>query len=84
MPCWLPSGNGLNSPELLQIAQQVLQSHTQKSDPEVPKGVVAQVQLHQLLVAAKDQGDVEAALMREAAAPQPSCQEQRQKASEHI
>ena len=55
------------------------QSHTQKSDPEVSQGIVAQVQLHQLLVVAQDWGDVEAALMGKAALSQPSWQAQKQK-----
>lgn len=49
----------------------MLQSHTQQSDSKVPQGIVTEVQLHQLLAAAQDGGDVEAALMGQSAAPQP-------------
>lgn len=59
------------------------QPHTKKSNSKVSQGVVAQIQFHQLLVAAQDRGDVEAALMGKATPPQPSCQVQKQKASEH-
>lgn len=56
----------------------MLQSHTQQSDSKVPQGIVTEVQLHQLLAAAQDRGDVEAALMGQSAAPQPSQREQNQ------
>lgn len=56
----------------------MLQSHTQQSDSKVLQGIVTEVQLHQLLAAAQDGGDVEAALMGQSAAPQPSQQVQNQ------
>lgn len=59
------------------------QPHTKKSDSKVSQAVVAQIQFYQLLVATQDRGDVEAALMGKATPPQPSCQVQKQKESEH-
>ena len=59
------------------------QSHTKKSDSKISQAVVAQIQFYQLLIAAQDRGDVEAALIGKATSPQPSCQVQKQKASEH-
>lgn len=70
-------------PELPQVADDVSQPHTQKSDPAVSQAVVAQIQFHQCLVAAEDRGDVEAAPMGKVTVPQPACQAQRQEASEH-
>lgn len=73
-----------DSPELPQVAKDVPQPHTQKSDPAVSQAVVAQVQFHQCLVAAEGGGNVEAAPMGKTTAPQPVCQAQRQEASEHV
>lgn len=67
-----------DQPEFLQVAEQMLQSHAQQSDSKVPQGIVTEVQLHQLLAAAQDRGDVETALMGQSAAPQPSQQVQNQ------
>lgn len=80
----LTTGVRSDSPELPQVAKDVPQPHTQKSDPTVGQAIVAQVQFHQCLVAAEDGGDIEAAPMGKATASQPACQAQGQEASEHV
>ena len=71
--------NNSDSPKLVQIAEQMLQPHTKKSNSKVSQGVVAEIQFLQLLVVAQDRGDVEAAPIGKAALPQPSFQAQKQK-----